>query len=155
MQLDHSLLRQMSNTVRFLAVDMIEKAKSGHPGMPMGLADAASVFHFHYRHNPKNPSWLNRDRLVFSGGHGSALVYSLLHLWGYDLSIDDLKNFRQFDSKTPGHPECTHTAGVEVTTGPLGQGLANAVGFALASRHAARLLNGGNAPLIDHKVWCF
>lgn len=134
---------------------MVQKANSGHPGMPMGLADIASVFHFHYKHNPKNPTWLNRDRVVFSGGHGSALIYSLLHLWGYDLTLDDLKNFRQFESKTPGHPEVAHTAGVEVTTGPLGQGVANAVGFAFAAKHAGKLLNTANAKLIDHKVWCF
>ena len=155
MQLDPALLKKMSDTVRFLAADMVQKANSGHPGMPMGLADIASVFSFHYSHNPNNPKWLGRDRVVFSGGHGSALIYSLLHLWGYDISLEDLKQFRQFDSKTPGHPECTHTPGVEVTTGPLGQGLANAAGFALAAKHAAKLLNTPNAKIIDHKVWCF
>jgi transketolase len=155
MQLDTATLQKMSNTIRFLAADMVQKANSGHPGMPMGLADLMSVFHFHYRHNPKDPKWLNRDRVVFSGGHGSALVYSLLHLWGYDVSLTDLQNFRQMDSKTPGHPECGHTPGVEVTTGPLGQGVANAVGFALAGKQAAKLLNTESSRFIDHKVWCF
>ncbi|MDR1912634.1 MAG: transketolase [Helicobacteraceae bacterium] len=150
MRLDDKTLGEMSNAVRFLAVDTIQKANSGHPGMPMGIADIASVFSFHLKHNPRNPKWLNRDRVVFSGGHGSALIYSLLHLWGYDLSLDDLKNFRQLDSKTPGHPERLHTEGIEVTTGPLGQGFANAVGFAFAAKKAQKLLGA-----IDHKVWCF
>jgi transketolase len=152
MSLENAPLREMSDTIRFLAIDMIQRANSGHPGMPMGLADIASVFGFHFRHNPKNPKWLNRDRLVFSGGHGSALIYSLLHLWGYPLSLDDLKDFRRLDSKTPGHPERVHTEGVEVTTGPLGQGFANAVGFALAAKRAEALLG---KEIIDHKVWCF
>jgi transketolase len=146
---------KMSNTIRFLAADMVQRANSGHPGMPMGLADIMTVFSEYYRHNPKNSKWLNRDRVVFSGGHGSALIYSMLHLWGYDLSIDDLKNFRQLDSKTPGHPESTHTDGIEVTTGPLGQGVANAVGFSMASQHASHLLNSDEAKFIDHKVYCF
>jgi transketolase len=145
----------MSNTIRFLAADMVQAANSGHPGMPMGLADIMTVFSDYYRHNPKNPKWLNRDRVVFSGGHGSALIYSMLHLWGYDLSLDDLKAFRQLDSKTPGHPESTHTAGIEVTTGPLGQGVANAVGFSMASQHASYLLNSDEAKFINHKVYCF
>ncbi|MDR3347700.1 MAG: transketolase [Helicobacteraceae bacterium] len=146
------MLRLLSDTIRFLSVDMVQKANSGHPGMPMGMADVMSVFHFHYKHNPQNPQWLNRDRVVFSGGHGSALVYSLLYLWGYDLSLDDLKNFRQLGSKTPGHPERTITQGVEITTGQLGQGVANAVGFSLAAKRAQQLLG---SDLIDHKVWCF
>ncbi|MDR2904589.1 MAG: transketolase [Helicobacteraceae bacterium] len=150
-RLNKELLALAANTIRFLAVDMIENAASGHPGMPMGLADVMSVFSAHYSHNPKNPKWLNRDRVVFSGGHGSAMIYALLHLWGYDLSLDDLKNFRKFGSKTPGHPESIVTSGVEVTTGPLGQGFANAAGFALAEKRAQHLL--GDA--IDHKVWCF
>ncbi|MCV6608535.1 MAG: transketolase, partial [Campylobacterales bacterium] len=109
MSLDIQSLQRMSDTIRFLATDMVQQANSGHPGMPMGLADIMAVFNSYYKHNPKNSKWLNRDRLVFSGGHGSALVYSLLHLWGYDVSLEDLKNFRQLDSKTPGHPEYGHT----------------------------------------------
>ncbi len=120
----------------------------------MGLADIAVVLSKHLKHNPKNSKWLNRDRLVFSGGHASSLIYSLLYLWGYDVSIDDLKNFRQFGSKTAGHPEYGHIDGVEVTTGPLGQGIANAVGFAMAGKYAGNLLNRENAEVIDHKVYC-
>ena len=149
------MLTQMSNTVRFLAVDMVERANSGHPGAAMGLADIATVLGLHLKHNPKNPHWLNRDRLVFSGGHVSAMIYALLHLWGYDLTLEDLKNFRQFGSKTPGHPEYGEVPGVEVTTGPLGQGVANAVGFAMASKYAKKLLNSETAEIIDHKVYCF
>ncbi len=146
--------KKMANTIRFLAADMVQEANSGHPGAPMGLADIAVVLSEHLRHNPKNPQWLNRDRLVFSGGHGSALIYSLLHLWGYDLSLEDLKNFRQLDSKTPGHPEYGHTQGVEITTGPLGQGVANAVGFAMAAKYTANQVNSETCKLIDHKVYC-
>jgi transketolase len=149
------MLTKMANTVRFLVTDMVQRANSGHPGAAMGLADIATVLGLHLKHNPKNPHWLNRDRLVFSGGHVSAMIYSLLHLWGYDLSLDDLKNFRQFGSKTPGHPEYPEVPGIEVTTGPLGQGVANAVGFAMASRYASKLLNSETAKLIDHKVYCF
>ena len=108
----NKMRKKMANTIRFLAADMVQKANSGHPGAPMGLADIAVVLSEKLSHNPKNPKWLNRDRLVFSGGHGSALIYSLLHLWGYDVSLDDLKDFRQLDSKTPGHPEYGHTDGV-------------------------------------------
>ncbi len=151
----NDMRKKMSDSIRFLASDMIQKANSGHPGAPMGLADIAVVLSEHLRHNPKDPSWLNRDRVVFSGGHASALIYSLLYLWGYDLSIDDLKNFRQFESKTPGHPEYGHTAGVEITTGPLGQGVANAVGFAMAKEFTARKVNSPTCKLIDHKVYCF
>ncbi len=151
MELDSNSLKRMSDTIRFLAVDMVQKANSGHPGMPMGLADIMAVFHSYYRHNPKNPKWLNRDRLVFSGGHGSALVYSMLHLWGYDMTLQDLQNFRQLGSKTPGHPESTHTEGIEVTTGPLGQGVANAVGFAFAEKYGKNILED----IINHKVYCF
>jgi len=133
---------------------MVQQANSGHPGAPMGLADIAVVLSEHLKHNPKNPKWLNRDRLVFSGGHGSSLIYSLLHLWGYDLSLEDLKEFRQLNSKTPGHPEYGHTAGVEITTGPLGQGIANAVGFAMAEKYSANLVNSETCKLIDHKVYC-
>lgn len=152
---EKAMLRQMADTIRFLAADMVQQANSGHPGMPMGMADVLTVFSSFYKHNPKNPKWLNRDRVVFSGGHGSSLVYSLLHLWGYDLSLEDLKQFRQLDSKTPGHPENTHTPGVEVTTGPLGQGVANAVGFAMAAKYAGNVLNSDTAKFIDHKVYAF
>ncbi len=151
---ENQMRKKMANTIRFLAADMVQKANSGHPGAPMGLADIAVVLSEHLRHNPKNPKWLNRDRVVFSGGHGSALIYSLLHLWGYDLSLEDLKNFRQLDSKTPGHPECGHTDGVEITTGPLGQGIANAVGFAMAEAFTANQVNSETCELIDHKVYC-
>ena len=145
---------KISNTIKFLSADMVQKANSGHPGAPMGLSDIMSVLMKFIKHNPKNPNWLNRDRLVFSGGHASALVYSYLYLSGYDLSLDDLKNFRQLHSRTPGHPEIT-TKGVERATGPLGQGIANAVGFALASKYAANLLNDEKTKVIDHKVYCF
>ena len=151
---DKQLLTQMANTIRFLAADMVQAANSGHPGAPMGLADIVTVLTQHLNHNPKNPTWLNRDRLVFSGGHASALIYSYLHLTGYDLSLDDLKNFRQYGSKTPGHPEYRDVPGIEVTTGPLGQGIANAVGFSMSSKYAANLLNSETAKIIDHKVYC-
>lgn len=146
-----SLLQKQADTIRFLAADMVQKANSGHPGAPMGLADIATVLSKHLNVNPNNASWLNRDRLVFSGGHATGLVYSLLHLWGFDVSIEDIKNFRQTHSKTPGHPEYGHTHGIEITTGPLGQGIANAVGFAMASKYAQNLL--GN-DVINHKVYC-
>ncbi|WP_040432850.1 transketolase [Chlorobium ferrooxidans] len=139
------------NTVRVLAVDMVERAKSGHPGMPLGAAPMACVlFTRILNHNPANPHWLNRDRFVLSAGHGSALLYALLHLSGYELSLDDLKAFRQWGSKTPGHPEYGHTPGVETTTGPLGQGIATAVGMAIAERHTAALLNREKLKLIDY-----
>jgi transketolase len=150
----NKMRKKMANTIRFLSADMVQKANSGHPGAPMGLADIAVVLSEKLSHNPKNSKWLNRDRLVFSGGHGSALIYSLLHLWGYDVSIDDLKNFRQLDSKTPGHPEYGHTDGIEITTGPLGQGIANAVGFAMAEAYTADKVNSETCELIDHKVYC-
>lgn len=142
------------NTIRLLAADGVQKAKSGHPGMPMGCAPIAYVLYSKYmKHNPVNPKWANRDRFILSAGHGSMLLYSILHLCGYDLSIDDLKNFRQWGSKTPGHPENTHTPGVEVTTGPLGQGFANAVGIALAEKHFAEIFNKDDLKLIDHYVY--
>lgn len=147
------MLKKQADTIRFLCADMVQKANSGHPGAPMGLADIMVVLAQKLNHNPKNPNWLNRDRLVFSGGHASSLVYSFLYLSGYDLSLDDLKNFRQIGSKTPGHPEIS-TSGVEVATGPLGQGVANAVGFAMAARYAANLLNEPNNKIIDHKIYC-
>lgn len=145
---------EAANTIRFLAADMIQRANSGHPGAPMGLADIATVLSEHLVLNPKDSKWLNRDRVVFSGGHATGLIYSLLHLWGYDLSIEDLKNFRQLGSKTPGHPEYAHTDGIEITTGPLGQGVANSVGFAMAAKYAAKLLNSDSADVINHKVYC-
>lgn len=146
--------KKMADTIRFLAADMVQQANSGHPGAPMGLADIAVVLSEHMSHNPKNPKWLNRDRLVFSGGHGTGLIYSLYYLWGYGLEIADLKNFRQLDSKTPGHPEYGHTAGIEITTGPLGQGIANAVGFAMASTYVGNKVNSETAAMIDHNVYC-
>ena len=149
--MSEQLLQQQANTIRFLAADMVQRANSGHPGAPMGLADIATVLSTHLNISPKNSKWLNRDRLVFSGGHATGLVYSLLHLWGFDVSIEDMKNFRQSGSKTPGHPEFGHTHGVEITTGPLGQGIANAVGFAMAAKYAQNVL-GLN--VINHKVFC-
>src|SRR5579862_8519249 len=124
---------ELANAIRFLSIDAVQKANSGHPGMPMGMADIAEVLWNDFlRHHPNNPHWHNRDRFVVSNGHGSMLLYSLLHLTGYDVTLDDLKNFRQLHSRTPGHPEFGETPGVETTTGPLGQGLANAVGMAIA-----------------------
>ena len=144
------------NALRFLSVDSVEKAASGHPGMPLGMADIAEVlWRKHLRHSPKNPKWFDRDRFVLSNGHGSMLLYSLLHLTGYDLTIQDLKDFRQLKSKTPGHPEFGITPGVETTTGPLGQGIANAVGMALAEKILANLLNSKKTNLIDHFTYCF
>ncbi len=123
--------RKMANAIRALAMDAVQKANSGHPGMPMGMAEiAVALWGGHLRHNPADPHWLDRDRFVVSNGHGSMLLYALLHLTGYDLPMDELRNFRQLHSKTPGHPEVDITAGVETTTGPLGQGIANAVGMA-------------------------
>ncbi len=148
---DLERLKSMANTLRFLCADMIDKANSGHPGVCLGLADVMVVLSLHLNLNPNNPKWLNRDRLVFSGGHASALAYSLLHLWGFDLSLEDLKHFRQLNSKTPGHPELQHTEGIEITTGPLGQGFANAVGFSMASQYAQNLLD---KEAISHKVYC-
>lgn len=139
------------NTIRTLSMDAVQKANSGHPGAPMGLAAAAyALWVGNLKHNPKNPGWLDRDRFVLSGGHASALLYSLLYLTGYDLSLDDLKNFRQWGSKTPGHPEFGHTPGVETTTGPLGQGVANAVGMAMAERHLATRFNRPGHEIVDH-----
>ena len=148
--------RDLANAIRFLAIDAVQAANSGHPGMPMGMADIAEVlWNDFYKHNPANPHWADRDRFVLSNGHGSMLQYALLHLAGYDLSIDDLKQFRQLDSKTPGHPENFMTAGVETTTGPLGQGLANAVGFALAEKLLAQRFNREGFDIVDHRTWVF
>ncbi len=139
------------DTIRFLAVDGVEKAKSGHPGMPMGAAPVAhTLFTRHLRFDPADPAWPDRDRFVLSAGHASMLLYSLLHLTGYDLSLDDLRAFRQWGSKTPGHPEYGHTAGVETTTGPLGQGFANAVGMAVAERFLGATFNGDGPEVVDH-----
>ena len=142
------------NTIRGLAMDAIQKANSGHPGAPMGLAPAAYALWTRYlKHNPKNSDWLDRDRFVLSGGHASMLLYSLLHLSGYDLDLEEIKNFRQWGSKTPGHPEYGHTDGVETTTGPLGQGLANAVGMAMAECHLAARFNREHHTLVDHYTY--
>ncbi len=139
------------NAIRILAAEMIQKAKSGHPGLPMGCAPIAyELWGSHMSHNPKNPKWLNRDRFILSGGHGSAMLYSLLHLFGYGLTMDDLKNFRQLDSLTPGHPEYGHTVGVEATTGPLGAGMGMAVGMAIAEAHLAEKFNKPGYPVYDH-----
>ena len=148
--------RDLANAIRFLAIDAVQAANSGHPGMPMGMADIAEVLWNDYlSHNPANPGWLNRDRFVLSNGHGSMLQYALLHLAGYDLPIEELKNFRQLGSKTPGHPENFITTGVETTTGPLGQGFANAVGFALAEKLLAQRFNREGHQIVDHRTWVF
>ncbi len=152
--MSNTMRQKMADTIRFLAADMVQQANSGHPGAPMGLADIAVVLSEHMSHNPGNPKWLNRDRLVFSGGHGTGLIYSLYYLWGYGLEMEDLKQFRQLDSATPGHPEFGHTAGVEITTGPLGQGIANAVGFAMAATYVGNKVNSETAKVIDHTVYC-
>ena len=148
--------RERANAIRALSMDAVQKANSGHPGAPMGMADIAEVLWGDYlKHNPSNPSFADRDRFVLSNGHGSMLIYSLLHLTGYDLSIDDLKNFRQLHSRTPGHPEYGYTPGVETTTGPLGQGLANAVGFALAEKVLAAQFNRPGHNVVDHHTYVF
>jgi len=148
--------RDLANAIRFLAIDAVEAAKSGHPGMPMGMADIAEVLWNDYlNHNPSNPKWFNRDRFILSNGHGSMLQYALLHLSGYDLSLDELKHFRQLESKTPGHPENFMTPGVETTTGPLGQGFANAVGMALAEKLLAQRFNRPEYAVVDHRTWVF
>jgi len=148
--------RELALAIRFLSVDAVEQAQSGHPGMPLGMADIATVLWKKYiKHNPNNPHWFNRDRFVLSNGHGSMLLYALLHLTGYALSLDELKQFRQLHSKTPGHPERTETPGVETTTGPLGQGLANAVGMALAEHLLAAQFNRKQHVLIDHFTYTF
>lgn len=139
------------NTIRFLSVDAVEKANSGHPGLPMGAAPMCYVLWTRFlRHNPSNPNWFNRDRFVLSAGHGSMLLYSLLHLTGYDLPLEQIKLFRQWGSKTPGHPERGLTPGVEMTTGPLGQGFANSVGIAIAENHLAACYNRPGHQIVDH-----
>ena len=148
--------RELANAIRALSMDAVQKAKSGHPGMPMGMADIAEVLWRDFlAHNPANPHWANRDRFVLSNGHGSMLLYSLLHLTGYGVSLDDLKNFRQLHSKTPGHPEYGYTPGIETTTGPLGQGLANAVGMAIAERTLAAQFNRDGLNIVDHHTYVF
>ncbi|MBT6207639.1 MAG: transketolase, partial [Francisellaceae bacterium] len=147
--------KKLADAVRALSIDAVQKANSGHPGMPMGMADIAQVlFSSFLKHNPSDANWLNRDRFVVSNGHGSMLLYALLHLTGYDISIEDIKQFRQLHSKTPGHPEVGCTPGVETTTGPLGQGLANAVGMAIAEKNLASVFNK-EVEIIDHHTYCF
>lgn len=151
-----NLYSELANAVRILSIDAVNQAQSGHPGMPLGMADIATVLWKNFlKFNPKNPLWFNRDRFVLSNGHGSMLLYALLHLTGYNLSLDELKNFRQLNSKTPGHPEYAHTPGVETTTGPLGQGLANAVGMALAEKMLAAQYNKEHYNLVDHHTYAF
>ncbi len=148
--------RELANAIRALSMDAVQQAKSGHPGAPMGMADIAQVLWGDFlAHNPANPSWANRDRFVLSNGHGSMLLYSLLHLSGYELPIEELKNFRQLHSKTPGHPEYGYAPGVETTTGPLGQGISNAVGMALAEKVLAAQFNRDGHDIVDHHTYAF
>ena len=148
--------QQMASAIRALAMDAVQLANSGHPGAPMGMADmAVALWDQHLQHNPKNPNWMNRDRFILSNGHGSMLLYALLHLTGYKLPMAELKNFRQLHSKTPGHPEYGYTPGVETTTGPLGQGLTNAVGFALAEKLLAQEFNRAGHAIVDHHTYTF
>ena len=147
--------QKVVNAIRILSAEGVQKAKSGHPGMPMGAAAMAyAVWGKHMVHTNIDPKWDNRDRFVLSSGHGSMLIYSLLHLFGYGLTMDDIKAFRQYGSKTPGHPEYKHTVGVETTTGPLGQGIANAVGFAMAEKYLAAHFNREGFPVVDHYTYC-
>lgn len=151
-----STRRERADAIRFLSIDAVQQANSGHPGMPMGMADIAEVlWHDFLQHNPVNPHWINRDRFILSNGHGCMLQYALLHLTGYALTIDDIKQFRQLHSKTPGHPERGETPGIETTTGPLGQGFANAVGMAIAEKHLAAVFNRPRFSVIDHHTYCF
>jgi transketolase len=148
--------RDLANAIRALSMDAVQQANSGHPGMPMGMADLAEVLWNDFlRHNPTNPRWVNRDRFVLSNGHGSMLLYALLHLSGYDFPIDQIKRFRQLHSKTAGHPEASEFPGIETTTGPLGQGLANAVGMALAEKVLAQRFNQPGLPIVDHMTYVF
>ena len=153
---DPPVFNNLTSAIRALAMDAVQKANSGHPGAPMGMAEIAEVlWNHHLRHNPSNPKWANRDRFVLSNGHGSMLIYALLHLTGYDLSIDDLKQFRQLHCKTPGHPEFGYTPGVETTTGPLGQGITNAVGMAMAEKLLAAEFNQPGHEIVDHRTYVF
>ncbi len=153
---EESIFKNLTSAVRALAMDAVQKANSGHPGMPMGMAEIAEVLWIHHlRHNPKNPEWFDRDRFVLSNGHGSMLIYALLHLTGYDLSMDDIKQFRQLHSRTPGHPEYGYTPGVETTTGPLGQGITNAVGMALAEKVLAAQFNRPGFDIVNHYTYVF
>ncbi|MGE5466655.1 MAG: thiamine pyrophosphate-dependent enzyme, partial [Ignavibacteria bacterium] len=150
------VFNNLTSAIRALAMDAVQKANSGHPGAPMGMAEIAEVlWNHHLKHNPANPKWADRDRFVLSNGHGSMLIYALLHLTGYDVSIDDIKNFRQLHSKTPGHPEYGYTPGVETTTGPLGQGITNAVGMAMAEKLLAAEFNKPGHEIVDHRTWVF
>src|SRR5713101_3611986 len=151
---DRALEQLSINTIRTLAIDAVQKANSGHPGLPLGAAPMAYVlWQRHLRHNPRNPRWPDRDRFVLSAGHGSMLLYCLLHLTGYDLTMDDLKSFRQWESRTPGHPEAKLTPGVEATTGPLGQGTANAIGMAIAERALAARFNRPGHEIVNHRTF--
>ncbi|MBO9189574.1 MAG: transketolase, partial [Escherichia coli] len=148
--------KDLANAIRALSMDAVQKANSGHPGAPMGMADIAEVLWNDFlKHNPTDPTWYDRDRFILSNGHASMLLYSLLHLTGYDLPLEELKNFRQLHSKTPGHPEIGYTPGVETTTGPLGQGLANAVGLAIAERTLAAQFNQPDHEIVDHITYVF
>ncbi len=155
--IDRKVSRKVcANAIRALSMDAVQKANSGHPGAPMGMADIAEVlWHDYLKHNPGNPHWVDRDRFILSNGHGSMLVYSLLHLSGYELPMEELKNFRQLHSRTPGHPEYGYTPGVETTTGPLGQGLANGVGMAIAERTLAAQFNRAELNIVDHFTYVF
>src|SRR5213592_1861756 len=153
---EHARDHELANAIRALAMDAVEKAKSGHPGMPMGMAEiAVALWTRHLHHDPANPKWFDRDRFVLSNGHGSMLQYALLHLSGYDLPIGELRNFRQLHSKTAGHPEVGVTPGVETTTGPLGQGVSNAVGMALAEKLLASEFNREGHAIVDHHTYVF
>ena len=149
-----SIVQKSINALRILSADQIQKANSGHPGLPLGVAPTAYTIWSKMNFNPKNPNWINRDRFILSAGHGSALLYSLLHLFGFEnMGIDELKKFRQLGSKTPGHPEYKHTAGVEISTGPLGAGMSNAVGMAMAEQHLGAIFNKDGYNLIDHYTY--
>src|SRR5574337_585707 len=153
-KIDKHKIDLAANTLRMLSADAVEKAQSGHPGLPMGFADVAFVLWMQFlRFNPKDPQWPNRDRFILSAGHGSMLLYSLLHLFDYDLLLEEIKQFRQFGSKTPGHPEYGHTPGVETTTGPLGQGFANGIGMAIAAKHLRAHFERDNSGMFDHYTY--